>query len=340
MADIDRDEIKKSPMPTGVLLINMGGPGNPEEIEPYLFRLFNDPMVVPLPLGKWLQKPFARIISSLRKSKSRALYNEIGGKSPLLDITMQQARNLETVLIEQDIQADVRIAMRYSAPFIPEALDYFARKKIRRLVVLPLYPQYCRATTGTAVNEIRNWEIKHNPAFRITVIDQFHEWQDYINAQADMVKQYVPDTGGTAGKPALIFTAHSIPMRLVEYGDPYVKQTERTVQKVMELIGPGYLYKLAYQSRSSGPVRWVGPDIRSAIRLSAGMHVNHLTFVPLSFVAENLETLQEIDKVYIPLARSLGVPNVNRVPCLNAEPPFIKSLGSLVKNHLRGIPNP
>jgi len=318
----------------GVLLLNLGGPEQLEDVRPFLYNLFSDPEIIRLPFT-WLQKPLAWMISTLRYTKSQENYKEIGGGSPLRRITEEQAAALQQKLQERGHDVQVYIGMRYWHPFTEEALVKIKRDRIEELVVLPLYPQFSISTSGSSFRLLeRIWET--DPALQqinYTVVPSWYERSGYQQAMAQLIAQeldHCPDPD----KVHLFFSAHGVPLSYVEEaGDPYQQEIEACTEAIVNTLNRPNSHTLAYQSRV-GPVEWLKPYTEEAIAELAQRGVEDLLVVPISFVSEHIETLQEIDMEYRELAEESGIKNFYRVPALNTHPGFIEDLAALVVESL------
>jgi len=314
----------------GVLLLNLGGPETLEDVRPFLYNLFSDPEIIRLPIS-WLQKPLAWFIASSRSSKSQENYRQIGGGSPLRRITEEQAQALQAELTRQGQEAQVYIGMRYWYPFTEEAIARIKRDGIERLVILPLYPQFSISTSGSSFRLLQNlW--KEHPDLQPpdhTVIASWYERPGYLQAMADLIHQELnrfEDPNGIH----LFFSAHGVPVSYVEEaGDPYQKQIEACTGLIMQTLNRPNDYTLAYQSRV-GPVEWLRPYTEDAIADLAGKGIKRLLVVPISFVSEHIETLQEIDIEYREVAEEVGIHDFHRVPALNTHPAFVAELAHIV----------
>lgn len=303
----------------GVLLMNMGGPGTADEIKPYLYRLFSDPYILGLPW--FLRKPLARLIASRRQAKSAERYNLIGGGSPLLKETEAQARALEQVL-----GLPVRVAMRYTEPFAADACSQMEAKGVDRLFLLPLYPQYSFATTRSSLDDFPISSKWRKPFY---VIETHYHHPLFIEAMVDLLDQTLGQTDPRL-KSAVIFVAHSIPMKQVRGGDPYVKQVEATVASIVRAKKPACPLYLAYQSKL-GPVAWQGPSLEETLQRHLTGKVEQVVVQPVSFVSENLETLYDLDIEFRELCNHAGIMNYLRVPAPGTNSHYIDALASLVK---------
>ncbi|MCL2932425.1 MAG: ferrochelatase [Trichodesmium sp. MAG_R03] len=318
----------------GVLLLNLGGPEQLEDVRPFLFNLFSDPEIIRLPFP-WLQKPLAWFISTMRFQKSQENYKEIGGGSPLRSITEEQALAIQQQLEEKGLLAQAYIGMRYWHPFTEEALARVKRDQIEKLVILPLYPQYSISTSGSSFRLLDKLWQKDPELERIeyTVVPSWYQRPGYIQAMVELIAQEL-DHCPNPEQVHIFFSAHGVPVSYVEEaGDPYQAEIEDCVDKIMKTLNSSNSYTLAYQSRV-GPVEWLKPYTEDAIQELAAGGVNDLLVVPISFVSEHIETLQEIDMEYREVAEEAGISNFYRVPALNTHPVFINDLADLVMEAL------
>jgi ferrochelatase len=314
----------------GVLLLNLGGPDQLEDVRPFLFNLFSDPEIIRLPFP-WLQKPLAWLISSSRANKSQENYKQIGGGSPLRRITEEQADALRDALKQKGEDAQIYIGMRYWHPFTEEAVARIKRDGIDRLVILPLYPQFSISTSGSSFRLLEQlWN--EDPALNqidYTVIPSWYKRPGYLQAMADLIAKEL-DQLDNPDQAHIFFSAHGVPVSYVEEaGDPYQQEIEECVELIMRTLNRPNPHTLAYQSRV-GPVEWLKPYTEEAIEDLAKQGVETLAVVPISFVSEHIETLQEIDIEYREVAEEAGIEHFHRVPALNTHPVFIGDLADLV----------
>ncbi|NJR68104.1 MAG: ferrochelatase [Synechococcales cyanobacterium CRU_2_2] len=322
----------------GILLLNLGGPEKLEDVRPFLFNLFADPEIIRLP-SPLLQKPLAWLISTLRASKSQEGYKKIGGGSPLRRITEQQAAALKQTLHERGVEAETYIGMRYWHPFTEEAVESVKRDGIEKLVVLPLYPQFSISTSGSSFRLLEKMQAEDATFRRVdcTVIPSWYQRPGYLSAIANLIRQQLnalsdPDSA------RIFFSAHGVPVSYVEEaGDPYQEEMEDCVKLIMRTLDRPNRYNLAYQSRV-GPVEWLQPYTEAAIREIAAEGVKDLVVVPISFVSEHIETLEEIDMEYREVAESAGIHGFHRVPALDTNPAFIADLADMVQESLAAPP--
>jgi ferrochelatase len=315
----------------GVVLFQLGGPDSLESIEPFLYNLFCDPDIIDFPFARIARQPLAKLISSTRARHVRQHYAEIGGRSPILEHTTRQAAALEAVM-RAECDTRVIVAMRYWHPFTEEAIRLLERHRPDEVVLLPLYPQYSKTTTGSSLNE---WRRKFQPngwAPRVRAIEEFHQDGAYLDAVVDAVNGTLAgfeDLGDTD----FVFSAHSLPVAVVEKGDPYQRQIERTAELVWQRGGwPGRKH-LCYQSKV-GASKWLRPSMHETIKRLAAEGRKRVVVAPISFVSDHVETLHEIDIEHREQARGLGIEEYRMVPGLNDSPGFIAALAGLVRRSL------
>ena len=317
---------------TAVVLFNLGGPDGPGAVRPFLFNLFNDPAIIgaPAPI-RWL---IARLISTRRAPVARAIYANIGGKSPLLDYTLEQAHALEAVLDGKDGGVvRVFVAMRYWHPFADEAAREVAAFEPDRIVLLPLYPQFSTTTSGSSFSDwsrAARAEDIHAPS---TGVCCWFREPGYVSAQARLVRHAIEKAATGPARARLLFSAHGLPKKIVERGDPYQWQIEQTAAAIVEALAmPELDWRVCYQSRV-GPLEWIGPSTEGEIA-AAGAEGRSLVVMPIAFVSEHSETLVELDIEYRKLAGEAGVPLYVRVPALCSDAGFIEALAGIVRTAL------
>lgn len=316
---------------TAVVLMNLGGPDRLEAVQPFLFNLFNDPAILRLPGPvRWL---LATLLSRKRAPVAREIYAHLGGGSPLLANTEAQAAAVDAALGEG---AKTFIAMRY---WHPRALDTARAVKAwapDRVLLLPLYPHFSTTTTASSVAD---W---HRAAGRVgltaptQVVCCYPEDPGFIAALAESIRAAWQDAAA-AGRPRLLFSAHGLPKRVVDQGDPYPSQIERTAAAVVEQLRRGGLedldWAISYQSRV-GPLEWIGPSTDAEVA-RAGADRVPLVVCPIAFVSDHSETLVEIEVEYRRLAVAKGVPAFIRVPAVGTAEAFIDGLARLVAQALQ-----
>lgn len=315
---------------TAVVLLQLGGPDSLETVEPFLYNLFRDPDIIDLPLAFLFRKPLAKMISRRRAPKVQEYYRAIGGRSPLLRLTQRQARALEQAL-RDTLPVRVAVAMRYWHPMTDEVVRTLQAERIGRVILLPLYPQYSRSTTGSSVNEWNRVCARLRFAPETTLIEEYSDTPGYVAALVEQVHialRRVP--GGDRHRVHLVFSAHGTPMKLVREGDPYHHQVQRTYEAVLQAGQFALPSSLCFQSKV-GPQRWLEPSLTATIHRLASESVSHVVVVPLAFVSDHSETLWEINMEVRREAQALGIRYFDMTPALNTNPQFIGALASLVR---------
>jgi protoporphyrin/coproporphyrin ferrochelatase len=308
----------------GVVCFQLGGPDTLEAVEPFLYNLFCDPDIINFPGSFLARKPLAKLISVTRSKTVGKHYAEIGGGSPIRRLTGEQAVALEAAL-KPHIPARVIVAMRYWHPSTQEAIASLEKDPVDELVLLPLYPQYSLATTGSSLKE---WNRLYKPRIPVRLIEHFYDHPDYIAGIVERINT-VLNTLADPSSVVLVFSAHGLPMALVEKGDPYPKHIETTVQLVRQLGAWNNPHVLCFQSRV-GPQKWLQPSLTGMIEKLAQEGVRRMLVVPISFLTEHIETLHEINIEAREQAESLGIHEFYTMPALNDSPLLIRGLADLV----------
>jgi len=318
---------------TAVLLLNMGGPDSLEAVRPFLRNLFLDPAILSLPAV--LRRPLASLLSSRRARKVRPRYELIGGKSPIGQITQDQATAVEQLLGPG--YGPVLPAFSYWHPFIADAVDAASRSGADSLIGLSLYPQYCMATTGSCLEDV-SMNLPGTPfEDSVRLIDSWASHPAYLQALAGTVQEALARIPEKFRNDAVIlFSAHGVPESLIEGGDPYLNQTITTVEGVMEHL-EGHEHHIAFQSRL-GPVKWLQPSLPDKLKELSTKGAPPLVVVPVSFVSDHIETLYELDIQHLQIARELGFTVYERAPALNTRPDFIAALAELVRSAEPPVP--
>ena len=312
----------------GVVLFQLGGPDSLDAIEPFLYNLFCDPDIIDFPFARLARKPLARLISSNRARKVQSHYAEIGGKSPILEYTTQQARALENEL-SKILPSKVFVAMRYWHPLTEAALRAAEVASVDELVLLPLYPQYSRTTTGSSLNEW-NRQVVDSPLRNVPakIIREFHTHPAYLDAVIEKM-QISLSKFNSGEKLHLLFSAHSVPISVIETGDPYQEQIETTVELVMRRGAWSHPHSVCYQSKV-GASKWLQPSLHETLHQLATNGIRNLLVIPIAFVSDHVETLNEIDLEARKEALDLGIERFEMMPGLNDSPKFIRALSELV----------
>ena len=315
-----------------VVLFNLGGPDKPSSVRPFLVNLFKDPAILRVPF--FVRPLLARLIANLRVKAATANYEILGGKSPLLELTEEQARALEGALPEFDARCFV--AMRYWHPFSIEAARAVKDWDPDEVVLVPLYPQYSTTTTGSSLTAWREAAAQAGLMKPVTTLCCYHSDTGYLEATAAIVRRSyeAARTSLPAGTGLrILFSAHGLPEVIIKGGDPYQFQVERTVAGVVRVLGiEGLDFTTCYQSRAT-PQKWIEPSTEVEIERAAHDKVAVLV-VPIAFVSEHSETLVELDVEYRELAEKEGVPGYFRAPAQNSDAGFIEALAEAVQNAL------
>jgi ferrochelatase len=314
----------------GIVLFQLGGPDTLAAIEPFLYNLFCDPDIIDFPFARLGRKPLAKLISVTRARKVQHHYAVIGGGSPIRRFTEQQARALQSRLRDEGYDAHCFVAMRYWHPFTREAVEKLEAAQCDEVVLLPLYPQYSITTTGSSLNE---WQRRFAPrGRRVHTIHHYHRNHLYLEAMVERIDSTLarfPDPEAAE----LVFSAHSVPLSVIEKGDPYQRHIEETMRLVMQRGGWRNRARLCYQSKV-GASKWLQPSLRSTIRQLAAEKVRDVCIVPISFVSDHVETLGEIDHEAREMARQLGIARFELMPGLNDSTAFIAALAGVVTGAL------
>ncbi len=312
-----------------IVLLNLGGPDKLESVYPFLLNLFLDPAILRVPF--FIRPLLARIIAGARKKPASENYRLLGGKSPLLELTIDQARAIEVALPE--IDARCFVAMRYWHPFSEEAAAEVKAWDPDEVILLPLYPQYSTTTTGSSFTAWREAAASVGLVKPTRSICCYHSDSRFVHAEAETVRKSYHEaraTLDTAIRLRVLFSAHGLPESIIKGGDPYQHQVERTVAAVVRSMAiPGLDAVVCYQSRAT-PQKWIGPSTEEEIERAAHEKVA-LLVVPIAFVSEHSETLVELDVEYRDLAKEAGVPAYFRTPAQNSDPGFIQAMAALIR---------
>ncbi|HWD67199.1 MAG TPA: ferrochelatase [Caulobacteraceae bacterium] len=308
-----------------VVLFNLGGPKDLDEVEPFLKNLFSDPAIIDLP--GFLRRPLADFIARSRARTARANYQAMGGGSPLLAETKVQAGALSVELAKRGVDARMFIAMRYWSPSIEAAAGEVAQFGATDVVLTPLYPQFSITTTDSS---LKAWRAAYKGPGEMRSICCWPRNEGLIAAHVEAIGE----VWRNASQPPvrLLFSAHGIPIRTARRGDPYAWQIETTCRAIAERLGSGWDWQVCYQSRV-GPLEWLGPSTPEAIRQAARDGIGVL-IDPVSFVSEHVETLIELDRDYAVLAREAGASCYLRAPTMGVRPKFIEGLATAILERL------
>ena len=312
-------------MKKAIILFNLGGPDKLENVEPFLFNLFNDPAILDLPT--FLRYPLAKLISNRRAPVAKKIYAELGGSSPILKLTREQSDALEIKLNQTQEEDEYKcfIIMRCWNPRAKDVIKDVQLYGPDEVVLMPLYPQYSAATSGSSIKEWKDVCRKNNYHVKTSTICCYPTDQNFINAHTKEIIKKIKDLKNFK----LIFSAHGLPEKNIKKGDPYQWQVEQSVKKIVENLNDENLdWILSYQSRV-GPLKWIGPSTETIIIENSKIG-KHIVLVPIAFVSEHSETLVELDIEYKEIADANGCKNYTRVPALGINEDFIKAMSELI----------
>src|SRR5215210_4816660 len=323
------------PPRTGIVMLNLGGPATLDDVQPFLLELFADREIIQLPFQRWLG-PF---IARRRTPKVRGLYAAIGGGSPILRFTEAQGRGMVARLDRLSPESAPHkfyVAFRYTRPSSDDALRQMHADGVERAVAFTQYPQFSCSTTGSSLNEL--WRAASRTglraAFEWSIIDRWPVHSGFIDAMTETVRdglqQFAP---ADRERVLLLFSAHSLPLDVIDRGDSYTQEVGASVQRVVESLGGTNPYLLAYQS-DVGPVRWLGPSTEQVIRRLGARGQKQLLVIPIAFTSDHIETLSELDREYGEVAHQVGITEYRRAPALNDRPRFLDALAEIVRDHL------
>ena len=312
-------------MKKAIILFNLGGPDSLDNVEPFLFNLFNDPAILNLP--GFLRFPLAKLISKRRAPTAKKIYQELGGSSPILKLTEEQSKALETKLNNDDDNSEYKsfVVMRCWHPRAETVINDVKNYNPDEVILMPLYPQYSAATSGSSIKEWKNICKKNNLKAKTSTICCYPTDDNFILAHKNEIIKKIDNLENYK----LIFSAHGLPEKNIKNGDPYQWQVEQSVNKIVKALSINNLdWILSYQSRV-GPLKWIGPSTEDVIIENSKLE-KHIVLVPIAFVSEHSETLVELDIEYKELADKNGCKNYTRVPALGTNENFIKAMSELI----------
>ncbi len=316
-----------------VVLFQLGGPDSLDAVEPFLYNLFCDPDIIDLPLAFLFREPLARFIARKRAPIASKLYASIGGSSPIRKQTQMQADALRQMLAAKGQAMPVEVAMRYWHPRAEDVIAKLLAEGIEEVVLLPLYPQYSKATTGSSMREWNELVPRLGAEkLRTTLIESYYEHPLYIRALVERIREALERVpAGDREKVHLLFSAHGTPMKLVRNGDPYSQHIRRSYERVVEEGNFGLPHRLCFQSKV-GPQQWLKPSLVDAVERLAEEKVSHVIVIPIAFVTDHIETLSEISIEAKDEAMKLGIGYFAMTDPLLTSAPFIECLCDLVLN--------
>jgi protoporphyrin/coproporphyrin ferrochelatase len=322
---------------TGIVMLNLGGPQTLDDVEPFLQRLFADRELLKLP---W-QSVLGNYIAKRRAPRVTKLYAAIGGGSPIRRWTETQGRGMCQRLDESSPETAPHkfyISFRYVAPFADDALQAMARDGITRAVAFTQYPQWSCTTTGSSLNELHRALARTGlqDRFDWSVIDRWHLNDGFIDSMAVVTRRALLAVPVDERDDALIlFSAHSLPLSVIDRGDAYPAEVAASVAAVMKRLNIPNAHQLSFQS-DVGPVRWLGPSTEIVLKQLGARRQRAVIVVPIAFTSDHIETLSELDIEYGHVARAAGITHYIRADALNAEPRFLDALSEIVSSHLAG----
>ena len=314
-------------MRKAVVLFNLGGPDKLENVEPFLFNLFYDPAILNLPI--FLRFPLAKLIAKKRAPTAKKIYEELGGSSPILRLTKEQANALELKLNKNDNEYEYKcfIVMRCWHPRAEDIVKKVMNFKPNEVILMPLYPQFSAATSGSSIKEWNDICLKNDFKVKTKTICCYPTDVNFIEAHKHEIKKKIDGLENFK----LIFSAHGLPEKNIKKGDPYQWQVEQSVDRIVKSLNIKNLdWILSYQSRV-GPLKWIGPSTEDVIIENSKLG-KHIVLVPIAFVSEHSETLVELDIEYKGLADKNGCKNYSRVPALGTNKNYIKAMSDLIIN--------
>jgi ferrochelatase len=309
---------------TAIVLMNLGGPDSLQAVQPFLYNLFNDPAIIGAP--KLIRKMIATLISKRRAPVAQKIYEEMGGKSPILEQTQAQANALAASLGD-DGNVKVFICMRYWHPMSDAVAEQVKQYAPDHVILLPLYPQFSTTTSRSSLQDW--WRAAKQVGLDVPTTDIccYADQQSFINAHGELLRDVLFRLSDRL-RPRVLFSAHGLPEKIIKDGDPYQWQVEQTAKRIVDLLRFDQLdYVVCYQSRV-GPLKWTSPSTVDEIK-RAGRDGVPIILVPIAFVSEHSETLVELDIEYRELAHEVGVPEYYRIPALTTHPYFIEGLREL-----------
>ena len=314
-------------MKKAIILFNLGGPDNLKNVEPFLFNLFYDPAILNLPF--FLRYPLAKLIANRRAPTAKKIYEELGGSSPILELTEKQSNALEIRLNEEDSLSKYKcfIVMRCWHPRAEQVVKDVINFNPGEIILMPLYPQFSAATSGSSIKEWNDVCKKNNFKVKTSTICCYPTDENFVSAHREEIVKKIKDLKNFK----LIFSAHGLPEKNIKKGDPYQWQVEQSVNKIVNSLNIKDLdWILSYQSRV-GPLKWIGPSTEDIIIENSKLGKN-IVLVPIAFVSEHSETLVELDIEYKELADKNGCINYLRVPALGTNKNYIKAMSDLIIN--------
>uniref|UniRef100_A0A7S0YGK9 Ferrochelatase n=1 Tax=Hemiselmis tepida TaxID=464990 RepID=A0A7S0YGK9_9CRYP len=324
--------------PTAVVMMNMGGPSTQEEVHPFLHRLFTDRQIMQMPMQDYL----GAFIAYRRSPKIREQYAEIGGGSPIRKWTEEQGKMMVEYLDKHNPETaphKAYLSFRYASPLTEEAVAEMKADGVTRAIAFSQFPQWSCTTSGSSMNEM--WRVLAEQGItndiKWSLIDRWHSHPAFISALAGRVVEGIEQFDeADRHRVVFLFSAHSLPMRRVNAGDPYPQEVGATVGRVMEKLkdmGYNNRYALCWQSKV-GPLPWLGPKTQEAMAALRKQGLTHFMAIPVAFTTDHVETLYEIDVEFGEEAAEMGAV-FKRSPSFNADEAFGAALGQIASEHIK-----
>ena len=308
-------------MKEAIILLNMGGPNNLHEVEMFLKNMFNDPNILTMK-SSLLRKFVGGMITLTRAESSQEIYRQLGGKSPIVGHTKNLVTSLQERLSDENVIVD--FVMRYTPPFAPEVIERLKEQQVEKIYLIPLYPQYSTTTTKSSLEDFE--EAFHNSGMDAVLVEVKHYYENdlYNEAVIERIKEKMEDAEYTDFD--IIFSAHGLPQKIVDAGDPYQRHVERHVEllktKLKEHGMDFHQVHLAYQSKV-GPMKWLEPSLEDALQRVRNRGV---IIYPIAFTIDNSETDFELAIEYREVAEEMGFKEYRVCRCVNDSPKFVEAL--------------
>jgi ferrochelatase len=310
-------------MKEAIVLLNMGGPNNLREVEMFLTNMFNDPAIIRTK-STLMRRFIAGIITLSRAEKSQEIYRQIGGKSPIVDLTKGLIKELK-LTINEDVLIDY--VMRYTPPMAEKVIERLKSEGIQKVYLIPLYPQYSTTTTKSSLDDFEETANKMKWFPVLVEIKHFFTNDTYNRCLLSLIKESLGEDDPHEFE--LVFSAHGLPQKIVDEGDPYQRQVSAHVELLKDKFHQEGIYfrgvHLAYQSKV-GPMKWLEPSLESMLK---SLNKKKVIIVPIAFTIDNSETDFELTVEYAEIAHHLGFTEYRVSRCPNNHPLFVQTLKEL-----------
>ena len=320
-----------------VVLMQFGGPNSLDAVEPFLLNLFSDPDIFELPFGPRFQKFIAKQIAIRRAPSVRIKYDEIGGKSPIVEKTQEQLTALQRYFDEHhpDLNITVKLAARYWKPYTAEAIEALQREGIQQIILLPLYAQYSKTNAGSSFNEWDRELARFNAHFVERRVREYYKHSKYLEAFNSRIEEGLSKFENPKNV-FLLFSAHGTPVDMVERGDPYAGQIRETMELIMSMREHDKHYTLSFQSKV-GPKQWLTPSTTDTLKNLGKLGIRNVLVIPIAFVSDHIETLHELDIEERATALKSGIREYHVMRGLNDHPLFIECLADITLQEIAAL---